>query len=309
MAQLVHQFDLTRLQAFIVVAEEGSITLAARRLGVAQPALSASIRRLEADLEQRLFDRLPRGVALTRTGARLLPEVYELFGKLEFIRSELEEHSKTPSGEISIGLPPSVATVCLQPILHAISERYPAVAVRMVESMSGYLGEWVEAGDLDIAVTFNTVDTETLISTSLFQEEVMIVGQTGHFTELPDPIPIQRLPELPLILTSKRHNLRNVLEHQVLALGRSLNIRYEIDASHELVRLVRSGAGYGVFALSTFIEEIEQGTVEFRRLEPSYTRMVCLTRHRKSQSDMLNGVVSELIMKVCHDLRGAELWP
>lgn len=308
MNRLAHQFDLTRLNAFLAVAEEGSITAAAHRLSIAQPALSATIRRLESDLGQPLFARLPRGVALTQAGDQLLPRVYEIFGALESMRSELQTAQLVPRGEIAIGLPPSSAAVLLRPLLEMLSALYPQISVRIVEAMSGYLQDWVENGELDLAVGFNMADSRTLLSRQLFDEELMLIGATEKMLGFPDPFPIARLPEVPLILTSVRHSLRGVLEQQVKAMGKSLNIRFEIDAGHELVRLVAGGAGFGVFARSAFYDEIANDRVRAIPLTPSYSRRVCLYHHRKRSSDRILSLVQEAMTECAQNLRAAGRW-
>lgn len=309
MAQLVHQFDLVRLRAFVTVAEEGSITAAADRLGIAQPALSASIRRLEADLGQPLFDRLPRGVVLTRTGRHLLPRVYEIFGILGKLHADLQYIGYEPSGDVSIGLPPSVSVVMTQPLLHKLSTAFPKVSLRIVEAMSGYLYDWVQSGELDIAVTFNARDTETVISRPLMQEEMMLIGAADRMRDMPNPFPVSRIPELPLIVTSGRHTLRSNLERQVEALGLKLNILYEIDAGHQLVKLVSSGVGFGVFAQSAFAGELVSGKVVAVPLEPRYRRTVGLSHHRRMLGDpALSRVVLE-VEKLAQELHDSGAWP
>ena len=309
MVQLVHQFDLVRLRAFMTVAEEGSITAAAERLGVAQPALSASIRRLEADIGQPLFERLPRGVTLTRAGRHLLPKAYEVFGILGNLQIELRELDFEPSGDVSIGLPPSVSVVMTQPLLHRLSTVFPKVKLRIVEAMSGYLCDWVEAGELDIAVTFNARDTETVISRPLMQEEMMLIGAADQMQDMPDPFPVSRIPDLPLIVTSGRHTLRSNLERQIEALGLKLNILYEIDAGHQLVRLVDSGAGFGVFAQSAFAGELLRGQVAAVPLEPRYLRTVSLSHHRRMLGDPARTRVAVEVERLALDLHGSGAWP
>ncbi|MCV2863115.1 LysR family transcriptional regulator [Albidovulum sediminicola] len=309
MAQLVHQFDLVRLRAFMTVAEEGSITAAATRLGVAQPALSASIRRLETDLGQPLFDRLPRGVVLTRAGRHLLPKAYEVFGILGTLQTDLQDIGFEPSGDVSIGLPPSVSVVMTQPLLHRLSTVFPKVSLRIVEAMSGYLYDWVEAGELDIAVTFNAHDTETVISRPLMREEMMLIGAADKMRDIPTPFPVSRIPELPLIVTSARHTLRSNLERQVEALGLKLNILYEIDAGHQLVKLVSSGAGFGVFAQSAFAGELASGQVAAVPLEPRYLRTVGLSHHRRMLGDPALSRVVLAVEKLTQDLHGSGAWP
>lgn len=295
MAQLAHQFDLVRLNAFMAVAEEGSITAAAERLGVAQPALSASIKRLEADLGHKLFDRLPRGIALTPAGRQLLPDVYEVFGVLGGVRARLDAYTEVPRGEVSIGLPPSAGAVLIQPLLRRLTETFPHVSIRMVEAMSGYLQGWVASGDLDIGLTFGTTDTETVTATPIFEEEVMLIGRTVDIETLPTPFPIHLLSEIPLIVTSSRHRLRHDIDTQMEALGKRLNILYEIDAGNQLVQLVSAGAGYGIFARSAFSVELAEGTVSAIPFAPNYRRVACLVVHRRKALDRVVRMVLEEI--------------
>ncbi|KMK68274.1 transcriptional regulator [Puniceibacterium sp. IMCC21224] len=293
----------------MTVAEEGSITAAAVRLGVAQPALSASVRRLEADLRLDLFERLPRGVALTAAGRRLLPQVYEVFGILRALHNELTDLVSEPSGEVSIGLPPSAAVVLAQPLLRGLSSRFPRVSLRLVEAMSGYLYDWVEAGELDIALTFNGVDTDTIISRPLLREEMMLIGEAGQMRTIPDPFPIARIAELPLIVTSARHTLRSLLERQVDALGLKLNIRFEIDAGQQLVRMVSAGEGFGVFAQSAFAPELVAGQVRAVPLDPRYQRTVCMSYHRRNKADTVHSQVRDELERLTLDLHGSGEWP
>lgn len=309
MTQIAHQFDLVRLRAFMTVAEEGSITAAASVLGVAQPALSASIRRLENDLGQQLFERLPRGVTLTETGRYLLPKVYEVFGVLGKLQIELNQIGFEPSGEVSIGLPPSVSVVMTQPLLHRLSTRFPNVSLRIVEAMSGYLYDWVGAGDLDIAITFNCQDTDTVITRPIMQEEMMLIGETKKMVGFPCPYPVSRIPELPLIVTSTRHALRSDLERQVEALGLKLDILYEIDAGHQLVKLVSSGIGFGVFAQSAFASELLNSQVTAIPLAPRYLRTVGVSHHRRMLGDPALTTVLAEVESLIEDLHRSGGWP
>lgn len=309
MSQLVHCFDLVRLRGFVTVAEAGSITLAAQRLGVAQPALSASIKRLEQDLGVALFDRLPRGMRLSHHGRALLPQVYDVFGRLEAMRVSLAEITTEPSGDISIGLPPSASVVLTQPLLRRLREAFPKVQLRLVEAMSGYLYDWVEAGELDVAITFNGSDTETVRSCPMFQEEMMLIGAVSEMERLPVPFPIERIPELPLIVTSARHTLRSNLENQIEARGLKLNIRLEIDAGHQLVRMVSAGEGFGIFAQSAFATELSQGDVRAISLNPRYQRIVCLTYHRRKHFDWIHQAIRSQLEFLISELRQSNEWP
>lgn len=276
---------------------------------MAQPALSASIRRLEEDLGRPLFERLPRGVALTRAGHHLLPRVYEVLGILGNVQAELREIGLEPSGDVSIGLPPSVSVVMTQPLLNRLSSQFPKVSLRIVEAMSGYLYDWVEAGELDMAVTFNGQDNETVISRPLMREEMMLIGAVDRMRDMPSPFPVGKIPELPMIVTSGRHGLRSNLERQIEALGLKMRILYEIDSGHQLVKMVSSGAGFGVFAQSAFAVELASGAVASVPLEPQYLRTVCLTHHRRMLGDPALSRVAAEVEQLAHGLRSSGDWP
>lgn len=309
MSQLAHMFDLKRLQAFITVVEEGSITAASQRLGVAQPALSASIRRLEADLAVTLLERLPRGIKPTQAGKDLLPRIYEVFSILSAIEENLVGMEREPSGELSIGLPPSTSAVLTQPLLKDLSTRFPKVSLRLVEAMSGYLQNWIADGELDVAVTFNSQTTDSIVSTPLMREEMMLIGAIDEMKSLPSPFPFERLAELPLIATSGRHRLRSELEDRLEHRGLKPNIKFEIDAGHELVRLVSSGVGYGVFARSAFYDELAAERVKAVPLEPGYTRTVCLSYHRRKSLDPAFAKVIGEIKRLAAKLMETGQWP
>ena len=158
--------------------------------------------------------------------------------------------------------------------------------------MSGYLHDWVASGELDIAITFNEQDTETVISKPLMREEMMLIGATEAMRDIPEPFPFDRIAELPLIVT-----------------GRKLNIRFEIDAGHQLVRLVSSGEGYGIFARSAFVDELAAGRVRAVPLEPGYLRTICLSYHRRKAADPVTAKVIEEIERLTTQIASTDGWP
>ena len=137
----------------------------------------------------------------------------------------------------------------------------------------------------------------------------MLIGAAARMQHMPTPYPVSRIPELPLIVTSGRHTLRSNLERQVDALGLKLNILYEIDAGHQLVKLVSSGAGYGVFAQSAFAGELVSGQVVSIPLEPRYLRTVCLSHHRRMLGDPALSRVVEEMAQIATDLHASGDWP
>ena len=103
--------DIRQLRTFVHVAELGSFSKAADRLHIAQPALSRQIRLLESELKAALFIRHGRGVRLTDAGTLFLDRASGILRQIEQARADVAAEAGDVSGEVSIGVPPSVGIV------------------------------------------------------------------------------------------------------------------------------------------------------------------------------------------------------
>ena len=308
MRRLAFRFEFARLAVFIAVCEAGSISAAARRIGVAQPALSASIRRLEEDFGRALLERRPRGVVPTDAGNILLRGAYEIVGLARSTEASVQAIGAQPHGEVSIGLPPSAAAVLTLPLLTRLSQRLPGVAVRFVEALSGYLQDWVDAGELDLALAFDLPGSARIVSKPVLRENLMLIGRSDLAQALPSPFPLRDLPNLPLITSSGRHGIRRMLDEYLATLGLAPRVRYEIDAGHQLVRMVVSGEGYGFFAMSAFAEALALEQVRAVATEPTFSREVCVIRHRERAHDELVSLVQVELEQLMQTLVAEGHW-
>src|ERR1700675_1303336 len=103
--------ELRQLRSFVHIAELGSFSLAAERLHIVQPALTRQIQSLETELGVRLFVRHGRGVMLTSQGEALSFRAIAILREVEQVRSDFRTDGNFLSGEISFGMPPTVAEV------------------------------------------------------------------------------------------------------------------------------------------------------------------------------------------------------
>src|SRR5262249_56472907 len=102
--------DLRQISYFVALFEEGSVTRAAQRVHVVQPALSMQIAKLERELEQRLFERRPKVMEPTAAGRTLYRLVQPILRDLAHARTQMKELSKTVSRRVGMGMPSSLAT-------------------------------------------------------------------------------------------------------------------------------------------------------------------------------------------------------
>ncbi|MFD9910449.1 LysR family transcriptional regulator [Streptomyces sp. NPDC059063] len=145
------------LRAFLDVARQGSFTVAARRLGWTQSAVSRQIASLEAALGGApLFDRLPRGVRLTAHGRTVLPHAEAVTGQLTLLRRELAALDDVSGGVLRFGAFATADVALVPRALAAFRERHPGVTLTRVEGFTRPLLARLAKGDLDVAVVSTT---------------------------------------------------------------------------------------------------------------------------------------------------------
>src|SRR5690606_12085457 len=140
------------LHHLLLIVEHGTFTEAARHAHLSQPALSASIARLEADLGVALLDRGRHGARLTAAGAALLPHARAALAAVEDGRNAVAEVVGLRRGEVAIGTGATVATYLLPPLLAAFRQQHPDITIAVREQPSAEIGDALERGEIDLAI-------------------------------------------------------------------------------------------------------------------------------------------------------------
>jgi DNA-binding transcriptional LysR family regulator len=140
------------LEVFMMVTRHGSITEAARQLRFTQSAVSRQIAALEAEMGVRVFDRLPRGVALTEEGRTLLPHAEAILDRLNAAGRDLDQLSGVGGGRLRVGAFPTAVAALVPRAMASFRSAYPEVTLSLVEGLTPALLERLTAGDADVAV-------------------------------------------------------------------------------------------------------------------------------------------------------------
>ena len=143
---------LEPLRHFTLVAQHGTFTAAARHAHVTQPALTASIKRLEGQMGARLLDRGPGGTSLTAAGAALLPRARAALAAVEEGRRAVSEVMGLAVGSVRLGAGATVCTYYLPRTLAKFRAAHPGVQILLREASQDNLLDALEAGDLDLVI-------------------------------------------------------------------------------------------------------------------------------------------------------------
>ncbi len=305
--------ELRQLRYFIATAEDLSFSRAARRLRLAQPALSQQIKHLEEELEARLFTRNSRGVQLTAAGERLLEQARAIVEQVALLPAAVKDDDSEVHGEVRIGLPGTVSEVLAVPLITACRARHPQVRIKVVEAMSGYIRDWLIGGRVDLAVLYSSAEAaaDGLAMHEVLTEEVCLFAVPALIPPGgPDgALPFAALSALQLILPGRAHGLRELVEQAADGAGMSLAVAVEIDSYGQIKELAAQRLGCGLLPRRAVQREAEGGQFDVRRIvDPALKRKIFLVWPDRRPVAPATAAVSTLAWETLRTLVTSGRW-
>jgi LysR family transcriptional regulator, regulatory protein for tcuABC len=291
--------ELRQLRYFVRVVELGSFSRAAADLGLVQSGLSQQIARLESELNARLLTRSAQGVAPTEAGLAFFREAQLTVRHAE--QAVRAAQDARLSGTVSIGLPPTVASMMGVPLLRSMRERYPDVRVHLVESMSGHLASLLNARQLDLAVLYGSHPGRRWTITPLLEEKIFFMQSAAApvLGAVKSRIPLSNLQKVPLILPTPSHGLRLFLDAAFARVRIKPNIAGEIDSLGMLMDAVDAGVGGTLQPWSATCRYVDAAQrFQLAEVDGTSNRMSSLC---SLSSDELSpaGVAARVVLSVC----------
>ncbi|MFE6227164.1 LysR family transcriptional regulator [Streptomyces sp. NPDC057854] len=247
--------DIRQLRYFVTVAEEANFTRAAARLHLAQPGLSAQVRRLEKELGHQLLDRSGRSVTLTEVGEAVLPYARAAITAVEAVRQTADEYTGLLRGHVTLGLVAGAAAAAhrfdLAGLLAGFHEDHPQVEIAVTEDTSERMLAALRRGELDIAVIgLTTEEPPPGVSLQVLVDEPLVAAVPPDDPALTPPdrtdIPLAELRDRPLISLPRGTGLRGVLDRACARAGFPPRIAFEAAAPLFLAQLAARGLGVAV---------------------------------------------------------------
>jgi DNA-binding transcriptional LysR family regulator len=283
--------DERRLRYFLAVIDEGGVTAAARRLLIAQPSLSQSLRAFERELGVELFHRAGRGLKLTSAGTALVGPAREILRATDAARAAVQAVAEVLAGTLELA---ALATLAIDPLADLLGRfrgTYSEVTVRVAEPEGvAELRALVAGGECELGLVDlepAPVGFEVIV---LGAQELMVVLPAGS-EKSAQPLSPEELAALPLVVSPPGTSTRNLLDHALGVATGVPKIAVETAARDAIVPLVLAGAGAALLPAPLAADAARRGAV-VRRMRPAVTRPIGLIHRGRELSPAARAFVA-----------------
>ncbi|NTI25152.1 nitrogen assimilation transcriptional regulator [Rhizobium rhizogenes] len=261
--------DFRKLRSFVKIVDTGSVSRAASILRTAQPALSQQIAALEAHFKHKLLIRSNVGIAPTEAGLILYRHAQLLLKQIEQAQTDINQSTRSLAGRVSIGLATySTSSALSLPIIKEMKAQHPKIVVHINDSFGHILSELIMTGKMDMALIYSANPIKGVTLQPLFREEMFLVSPPG--STLPgaagEPLPLSALNQIPLLLPSKGHLLRRLIDEALARARAEPDVVSEIESVPALSAAVLDGLGSTILPASVVTETSGFASAEVRAL-------------------------------------------
>jgi DNA-binding transcriptional LysR family regulator len=253
--------ELTQLEFFLMVVEQGSFSKAAVRVYRTQPAVSIAIRRLEEEIGAQLFDRSQKTPTLTDAGELVFDYAQRILALRDQARDVVAELRSLKRGRVRIGANESTSLYLLPHLILEYRERHPNVKVEIYRHVSERLPREVLDRNVDFALlAFEPVDSD-LESFPILQDELVLIMNPDHPLAKRESVKIKELGTESFLA----HNVKTASRHKVIEAFTQhhtpLNVTLELATVETIKRFVQLKIGLAFVPHMCVREELERGTL------------------------------------------------
>ena len=297
--------DLRHARTFVTVAELGTVSKAALRLHIAQPALSRQIAALEDEFGLKLFDRVGRRLVLTGEGEQLLDDCRGLLNHASAIGERAQLLQRGDSGVLKVGASPQHIESVLSTFLHLYARSYPDVQVKLIEAAGLDTIKMLERGEIHLGQNLAHIvgpGDDRFASVSLQHVDLLAACHPSVFLGRTRTIEISKLAPHPLLLLDSSFVVRKSFDAACRLANLQPNIFLESRTPQTLLALAEAGHGVAIIpsqlrirshklrvvGLTYLGKPLRQGMLilwDKRRPLPGYAKAYC---------EMLAGHVREI---------------
>jgi LysR family hydrogen peroxide-inducible transcriptional activator len=300
---------LTQLEYIVALDTYRHFVLASEKCFVTQPTLSMQIQKLEEELDVKIFDRTKQPVIPTEIGVSIIAQARIALREAGVIRQVIAEQKDNMTGEIRIGIIPTLAPYLLPQLFKNIREKYPQINLVIKETITEEIVQELKNNRLDCGVVVTPLKDNSIKEDILFYEELFVyVSKKNSLHDKKYVLPSEIDPNQ-LWLLEEGHCFRSqILNLCELRKYANVNFKYETGSIETLKRMVDKSDGITILPELAVMEFNQAQMKHVKRLkDPSPAREVSLVTHRDHLKTKLIKTLKEeilgIIPKAMHKLQ------
>lgn len=286
-------------KTFVVVADERSITKAAEKLYISQPALTKAIKELENELGGKLFVRKSKGVELTSEGRHIYERVLPILSELDNIYSYFDNVNKLKTGVLRIGTDTANITLLLNDYLTKFIAKYPNIEIKITRDSEVGLINGLRNNDYDFVMTDREQLKPDMGLVRDFEVKYSVIGGQKFYKKfLNKPLSREGFAVQPLALIEHGHASRANIETYFGNFGINLICKYDLENYGLVMEIIKKGTAIGIANLDYFKGEQERG--EIFKINTDFEidpRTISLIYYKNAASNPAREVFKEMLMK------------
>lgn len=254
--------DLVALELFVEAVDSGSLSAAARRRRISQPAASESLRRLERRLGVALLVRGPRGSQPTAEGERLVARARDVLGALARFAAEADAVRAGVGSQLRVAASYTTAEYVLPAYIAEFGRHHPDIAVRLTVANSDEVATMLRGARADVGFIEGPVDLTGLRTRRVGRDELVVVVAPRHRWARAGALTADVVAATPLLLRERESGTRRTYEAAVARAGHQVAEPYGVMTSTEALKAaVRAGLGATVISRLTVQDELAKGSL------------------------------------------------
>jgi DNA-binding transcriptional LysR family regulator len=271
-----------QLVIFVATAERQHLTKAAQALRLTPSAVSASIKALETFYQVKLFDRVGRGIQLTREGRVFLREAKETLARARAAESVLAELGNLKTGILDVQASQTIANYWLPSRLLGFARDYPGIEINLTIGNTATVAAAVVNGDAELGFIEGVLDEPALATTTIASDKLVVVAASDFL----DVRSVDDLSRLKWIMRERGSGTRGVLEQALRDLSidpEELDVSLVLPSNEALLSAVRSGGCVTALSetiVSPFVENGQLQILQFDLPPRRFTLLRHKERHR-----------------------------
>ncbi|MCW8344780.1 LysR family transcriptional regulator [Vibrio sp. ZSDZ65] len=250
--------NIRQLKHFLAVAREQNFTRAAKKVNIAQPALSISIKKFEQQLGVQLFSRIDKQVVLTQEGRALKPHAQKILQQVDDATLAIDELKGLLKGEVRLGTPSMMGSYFFPKIIMAFKSQYPNLKMTVVEAGTQDIRKMLLAGEIDLGVIRNTDVPDDLDVDPIYRSEMVAVMSKNHPFASQDTLTFDAFFQEELVMFKPGYFHRDFIDEECQRRGVEAQFSYETNLLPMILSIVKQD--FAITALLELVTEHEPKT-------------------------------------------------